>query len=383
VAKVPHLNKDSISVELPEAHANPNVIDWDGDGDLDIVASTNTNHVFLLENVGTRSKPVLAKYQHVMQPLETSADAQLGRDVQIVPQVVDWDNDGDDDIISGGEQGYISFFECVGGKGFDRQFKPPVDLQSADGAAIWIADITDGYFDGLWHPGIAICSSNFFGYAEPTVIDLEGDGDLDIVTGDISLILKVIENTGTRDKPVLQRPRPLMVETDTYSGGWRVRPAAADFDGDGWAEVIHPRLDGVYVKYEVARRDGELYLKAGEPLLNEEGEPFSHIWNGEPNGGGMRQQITVVDWDGDGDYDILTGWLEGKVSYSENVGSNQAPRYRRGALTVDGELFQVDMCPGVSAGVWAHDWDGDGTLDLIGGSVAGWLFAYDGRMFDR
>jgi len=29
------------------------------------------------------------------------------------------------------------------------------------------------------------------------------------------------------------------------------------------------------------------------------------------------------------------------------------------------------------------DRDGEGTLDLLAGSVAGWIFAYDGYLFDQ
>jgi hypothetical protein len=38
----------------------PDAVDWDGDGDLDLITSDETSGVFLIENVGTRSLPRLA-----------------------------------------------------------------------------------------------------------------------------------------------------------------------------------------------------------------------------------------------------------------------------------------------------------------------------------
>ena len=68
--------------------------------------------------------------------------------------------------------------------------------------------------------------------------------------------------------------------------------------------------------------------------------------------------------------------------YCQNTGSNTEPVFRSELLTVGSNRFHVEMCQH-SVGVWAHDWDGDGTLDLLGGTDSGWLFAYDGKMFDQ
>lgn len=377
VAKIPTRIEQSISIELPENNTCPNAVDWDGDGDLDLIVSTKDGLLYFLENVGTRKKPVLAKYKLVEQPLDTSPNAQLGWGNWFIPQVVDWDADGDMDIISGGEQGFVYYYENVGGEGKKRQFKKPVQLTMVNGNPIWLADIVDGYFDGLWCPGISVSSGHFYGYTEPTVIDMDSDGDLDIITGDISLRLRYIENIGSRTKPVLKAPRPLKLDDELYSGGWRSRPGAIDFDGDGVVEVIHPQLNGVYYMYKVARRGSELYLTSARPLLDEKGQPFKTL-----AGGGTRQQGSIVDWNRDGQYDLLVGGRRGQVIYCQNTGSNTEPVFRSELLTVGSNRFHVEMCQH-SVGVWAHDWDGDGTLDLLGGTDSGWLFAYDGKMFDQ
>lgn len=91
----------------------------------------------------------------------------------------------------------------------------------------------------------------------------------------------------------------------------------------------------------------------------------------------------VLDWDGDSDYDLMVGWLAGRVIFCENTGSNKSPKFRTEFLTSQGETFRVDFTAGCSAGVWVYDWDGDGMLDLLGGGDCGWLFAYDGHLFDQ
>jgi hypothetical protein len=77
----------------------------------------------------------------------------------------------------------------------------------------------------------------------------------------------------------------------------------------------------------------------------------------------------VADWDGDGDLDLLIGTIDGWVYYLDNEGSKAAYVFRNAEkLKAGGKLIKVASG---DAGPCVADWDGDGKLDLVLGTGAG------------
>ncbi|MBK9385981.1 MAG: VCBS repeat-containing protein [Planctomycetes bacterium] len=76
-----------------------------------------------------------------------------------------------------------------------------------------------------------------------------------------------------------------------------------------------------------------------------------------------------VDWDADGDLDVLIGAFDGTLWRRENIGTRKVPRYAKESLRVDlgSEPLRVrcHACPAIA------DWDGDGRWDLLLGSGDG------------
>ena len=103
---------------------SPNFADFDQDGDLDLVCGRVFSMDFTyFENVGSATAPEFATGERLMV-----GDEQLRMDLQmIVPTAIDWDQDGDTDLIVGDEDGRVALVENTGQRtGRLPRFRHPV-----------------------------------------------------------------------------------------------------------------------------------------------------------------------------------------------------------------------------------------------------------------
>ncbi|MCF7973166.1 MAG: FG-GAP-like repeat-containing protein [Phycisphaerae bacterium] len=83
---------------------------------------------------------------------------------------------------------------------------------------------------------------------------------------------------------------------------------------------------------------------------------------------GTASTVRAADWDGDGDMDLIVGSISGEVHWIPNEGTPEAWAFGQAVpLKVGSQPLDV----GGRAGPFAADWDGDGDLDLIVGAENG------------
>ena len=194
-------------------------------------------------------------------------------------------------------------------------------------------------------------------------IDLDADGDPDLVSGDNSY-LEYFENTGTATNPVFTK-RP---EEDNPLGstfGWIGGYMLADLDGDDDQDFLAVERRGgdlIYFENTGSATSPDFTRRTGND------NPF----NGLNVLAGNRTQTDNVpelsDLDNDGDLDLIIGKYNGGVDFYENTGLATEPNFvkRTGAANpLENVEVEADSYP------VAADIDGDSDPDLIVLDAAG------------
>lgn len=337
----------------------PRVADWNGDGRFDLLLGDLT----LIENLGRdeRGWPILKDRGFLLQERVRVGGGRLTS-----VDVCDWDGDGDWDFIYGTERGEIMFIENIGTKR-DPAFRPPVLLEAGGQPMHFLA----GEHGSIQGPG-----ERNTGYAKPRVVDWDGDGLLDIIAGDVMGRQTFYRNVGAPGQPLLAAGEPVTVEGVETPFSWRNRPAAVDWDGDGLLDLVLPDRENnlrLFLRYRDPA-DGQLKLKPGRLLPTTDGG-FVHA---DPLGYG-REQIEVADWEENGRWDIFVGCCQ-YVLYYKNVGTNKEPLFEPAhKLDVRGETIDLGTH---EVSVAAVDWDNDGDLDLVLSSEVGWIYLLRRAFFD-
>ncbi len=168
---------------------------------------------------------------------------------------------------------------------------------------------------------------------------------------------------GTDDKPLIIPIEERKYQTENIC----TRPTAVDWDGDGDLDLI------------VGNFAGSFYLFKGEAKGKFHPEPELLKVDNQPlKIDGVHSDPFVIDWDGDGDLDLLSGSSNGGVQWSENLaGKGQKrpvlsafkPLIKPGKRAARGSLLTEEQLTGPTSStrIWVDDVNGDGKLDILVG----------------
>jgi uncharacterized protein (DUF2141 family) len=204
-----------------------------------------------------------------------------------------------------------------------------------------------------------VITENYFAieaddYSSPTFADINGDDDLDLFIGKNNGTLDFYENIGNAESAfwIFVSDQYNSVDVGSYAS-----PTFVDIDGDSDLDMFIGQYNGKICFY---RNDGTLQIPYWTLVSN----------NFHTIDIGSYSIPTFGDLDLDGDFDLLVGNEEGRISFYQNNGDRYAYSFAFVTIFYDsidvGERSTPNLC----------DFDSDGDLDLFVGESKGGLHFY-------
>jgi len=241
----------------------PAWVDIDADGDLDLFLAnkiepgdTKAGRLFFFENTGDAAHPDLYLRGEV---------AEFASAYHYAPAFGDLDGDGDYDIVMGT---------------WDDELMLVLNEGSAQ-MPVWGA------------PQTAFVTLTRGRNAQPTLGDIDGDGDLDMFIGESSGEINFYRNVGSSETPQFELIADKFQAIDV---GRRSSPHLSDFDGDGDLDLlIGSETEGIH-----------LYRNNGSPTEPRFEKDESFTLDVAP-----FSSPELVDIDADGVLELFTGTVGG------------------------------------------------------------------------
>ncbi len=382
----PHVFTSKNDLEKPFGHGANNIefADIDADGDFDFFwGDINNINMYFFENQGSSTVSDLVKVSNCYLPFET-----FGFNA---PSFGDLDGDGDLDALIGAANP---------GNDIDN-FIHLLNLGAADAPLFLVA--TKNF----------IRSIDVGSFCSPQLVDIDGDCDKDLITGSAKGRLYFFRNTGTGGTPIFELISSNFGNLDFGEFNATPIPAFADIDADGDFDLFVGKDDGTISLYRNTGNtqtpaftlatsqylgltvntlpvcafadidaDGDFDLFVGEwkftgnaniRFYRNQGTAQNAnftLENAQLLPAGSRTQTfpTLADYDGDSDFDLFVGALDGTIQLFRNDG---APGFFN-FTPMAGSYAGLDV--GFWAAPFFSDVEGDGDLDLLVGTRQGGIF---------
>ena len=223
-------------------------------------------------------------------------------------QLVDINADNKNDILVGSFSGVPQII-----MGDEKGYADPEAMKDSSGETILIADFWNKK-DSKWDKTDRAKSKGHC--TSVAAVDWDNDGDLDLILGDYyggALFIRMNEGTNSEPKyatvnsAILAAGKPVVIKDGLAA------PRVVDWNGDGLFDIICGGAKGGVFLYLNEGKKSEPKFKASQTLIKPyEDKTNSYVKlvpskNGLPTMAGSSFHIEPVDYDNDGDLDLLVG----------------------------------------------------------------------------
>lgn len=344
--------------------------DIDGDGDPDLFMELPSSYIRYMENVGT---PEEARFEIVGDSLFNTEGRPIFADAQNIPHFFDVDCNGRSDLFLGRIDGTVARFELAHFEDRSPVFElvterfEDIEIVAAFGVPGEPPPLDGTPLDPEERPTLHGANSMAFA-------DWDGDGAPDLFWGDFfEPGVLLIENVGSCAQPNLfVEPRPIPASPPLLTSGYN-SPTLGDLNGDGHVDLLVGVLGGAFNANSTAVENLLHYSGSADGTMILETSRFLFGLDV-----GSESVPAIGDLTGNGLPDLLVGSKIDPTTntapplyWYRNVGSIDEPAFEF-ASTLDGPSH-LNSAPVLA------DLTGNGVLDLLVGSFNDGVSLYRNR----